>query len=199
MKKIMTILVLVIFVQGAFAQAKSKEKTKDKTVAVKEEKVKGKKPVDGKTDKIKSEKSKHEAAIWEGTKDSGGGPKPSKNQPAKVRAAFQRDYPGAAYVSWSKYRGDWTATFQNGPFLSTAVYHANGERKDTRSLISRPQLPPVILDDVFKRNPKTEVGEIIKIELPFGRKGIFRVKTLTDGSPAFLFYDADGKPVEYNY
>ena len=28
------------------------------------------------------------------------GPIPSKNQPAKVRAAFQRDYPNAGNVSW---------------------------------------------------------------------------------------------------
>src|SRR6266498_4487105 len=41
--------------------------------------------------------------IWDGTKDRDGiGPKYSKNQPAKVRAAFASDYPNAVNVSWSK-------------------------------------------------------------------------------------------------
>ena len=72
--------------------------------------------------------SKHDKAVLDGTK--GGGSKPSKNQPAKVRQAFASDYPGATNVGWSKYRGDWIATFSNNGITSTAVYHANGQRKD---------------------------------------------------------------------
>src|SRR5215203_4293817 len=65
--------------------------------------------------------------IWEGTSGPEGAQgKSSKNQPAKVRAAFARDYPNAGGVSWSKYRGDWTATFTSGVTRSTAVYNANG-------------------------------------------------------------------------
>ena len=66
-------------------------------------------------------------AVWGGTSGTG---KPSKNQPAKVSQAFAADYPGAGNVSWSKYRGDWTATFNNNGITSTAVYHANGQRKE---------------------------------------------------------------------
>src|SRR5437870_3469949 len=67
----------------------------------------------------------HNKNVWEGTSDRyGNSPRPSKNQPAKVLAAFQKEYPYASNVSWSKYRGDWIANFRNGPFMSTALYHA---------------------------------------------------------------------------
>ena len=45
-------------------------------------------------DKDAKDRTDHEKKIWEGTyTNSADGPKPSKNQPAKVRAAFQRNYP----------------------------------------------------------------------------------------------------------
>src|SRR4051812_47470728 len=65
----------------------------------------------------------------------------SKNQPAKVTKAFERDYPDARNVTWSKYDGNWTASFSSGIVRTTAVYHANGIRKDTRTTISRKKLP----------------------------------------------------------
>ena len=143
----------------------------------------------------------HEKKIWIGTKDNdGGGPKPSKNQPAKVRSAFQRDYPNASNVQWSKYRGDWTATFRRGPFWSTAVYHANGDRRDTRTSVLRPQLPQIILEKIFKKKIDAEPGDvIIKIEAPKSIKDIFRIKTNVDGNSRFLFYNSDGVEVTYEY
>src|SRR5215212_740071 len=65
----------------------------------------------------KKEKDEHNKKVWAGTNSSSIS---SKNQPAKVRAAFQRDYPNGGNVTWSKYRGDWTATFKNGLLMSTA-------------------------------------------------------------------------------
>jgi hypothetical protein len=142
----------------------------------------------------------HDNIIWEGTKDSDGGrPKPSKNQPAKVRAAFSRDYPNAVNVQWSKYRGDWTARFTHGPFLSTAVYHANGDRRDTRTSILRPQIPPVIIEAIFKKFPGVEIGVGVKIEVPRAVKDIFRIKTVTGGTTKFLFYNSDGTEERYAY
>jgi len=139
-------------------------------------------------------------AVWDGTKDSDGGePKYSKNQPAKVRSAFASDYPNAANVSWSKYRGDWTATFNNGITRSVAVYHANGERKDTRMIIQKTQLPKIILDDIFKKRRNAQLGDIIKIEAPQSVKDIFRIKTSEGGTTHFIFYNADGKEVNYDY
>jgi hypothetical protein len=134
--------------------------------------------------------------VWEGTSGLG---KPSKNQPAKVRAAFARDYPNATGVTWSKYRGDWTATFHNGIFRSTAVYHANGERRDTRTLVPKTQVPRTILDGIIKRRPGTRLGDIIKIEVPQAVKDIFRVKTSLNGTTQYLFFNADGAQVSYDY
>lgn len=138
--------------------------------------------------------------IWDGTKDGdGGGPKYSKNQPAKVRAAFAGDYPNARNVSWSKYRGDWTATFSNGITRSVAVYHANGERRDTRTVVQRAQLPKIILEEILKKRRNAQLGDFIKIEVPKAVKDIFRIKTTEGNTTRFLFYNADGKEVSYDY
>lgn len=189
MKNILVVLSCLLITFSLSAQGNNKDKGKDKN-----------------KDKGKSEQASadtwqhHEKIIWDGTKDKdGGGPKPSKNQPAKVRAAFQRDYPNATQVRWSKYRGDWTATFRRGLFWATAVYHANGDRRDTRSPISRPQLPPIILEDIFKKKPATELGDIIRIEVPKTIKDIFRIKSIVEGSEKYLFYNADGIEVSYEY
>jgi hypothetical protein len=148
----------------------------------------------------KEKMKKHEVSVWEGTYAKGGsGPKPSKNQPAKVRAAFQRDYPNARNVTWSKYRGDWTATFSGGIFASTAVYHANGDRRDTRTPILRKSLPQVILDDIFKKRPKAELGDIIRIDVPKALKEVFRIKAVDNGTTNYLYYNADGVVVDYDY
>lgn len=78
----------------------------------------------------------------------------AKNQPAKVRAAFQRDYPNATNVSWTKSQGDWTATFNNGGLFNsrtTAIYHSNGERRDAYSRNQNGQQQGTIFDRIFKR------------------------------------------------
>lgn len=148
----------------------------------------------------KKQPNKNVDIIWDGTKDGDGrGPKYSKNQPAKVRAAFGKDYPNATGVSWSKYRGDWTASFNNGIIRSVAVYHANGQRKDTRSVIQKTQLPKIIIDDIFKRRRNAQLGDVIKIEVPQSVKDIFRIKTTEGNATHFVFYDADGKEVKYDY
>lgn len=147
-----------------------------------------------------NEPGNDDEAFWDGTKNTGGGgPKYSKNQPAKVRAAFENDYPNAANVRWSKYRGDWTATFSSGIIRSVAVYHANGERRDTRTIIPKTQLPRIILDDIFKKRRNARLGDIIKIEVPKAVKDIFRIKTIESNTTHFVFYDADGKEVNYDY
>jgi hypothetical protein len=206
MKKIVLLLTAFTISLSILAQGNSdnKGKGKDKSATEKSkgnDKAKGKDKADkDKADKEKKEKADHDSKIWEGTSDKGGGgPKASKNQPAKVRQAFQRDYPNATNVYWTKYRGDWTATFGNGVFRSTAVYHANGERKDTRTLVGRESLPKRVLDGIFKRRPETKVEEAVKIEQPKGIKGIFRIKDIINGQPQFTFYDEDGLVVKYDY
>ena len=150
--------------------------------------------------KEKKQQDEHNRKIWDGTSDkSGKGPMLSKNQPAKVRAAFHRDYPNAVNASWSKYRGDWIASFGNGFYRSTALYHANGERRDTRTLITRNEVPQNVVDAIFKRNPGTRIDDIIKIEVPNTVKNIFRVKDILGGRSSYFFYNSDGQLVKYNY
>lgn len=193
---------------------KGKEKQKQSTTATdkgkgNEDKGKGNeknKPDNASGNNEKAEKEKkdreaHESKIWEGTHDNdGGGPKPSKNQPAKVRQAFQRDYPNAINVTWSKYRGDWTATFGNGIYRSTAIYHANGERKDTRTIITKEDIPKKVLESITKRSPETKTEEAVKVNLPrVVKNAIYRVKTATGGKTQYDYYDEDGKVVSYDY
>ncbi len=202
MKKILVLTFLfAIATNVAVAQGNDKAKNTDKGKSKeKVDKVNGNDKANGK-DKVKEkeDKGKHEKSIWEGTSDNGGGgPKASKNQPAKVRQAFSRDYPYAGNVTWSKYRGDWTATFRNGVFWSTAVYHANGDRRDTRTLIPRANIP-IKLEDIFKKRPDTRLDDVIKIEMPKVVKDIFRIKTVVGNATQYLFYNADGDQVQYDY
>jgi hypothetical protein len=112
-----------------------------------------------------------------------------------VTSAFYRDYPAASNVSWSKYKGDYTATFRNGPWRSTAVYHANGQRRDTRTPLTRKQLPGTIWDRIFKRDNLVPV-EYVQIERPSGSGNIFRI--ISTNNKAY-YYDLNGNRVSYNY
>jgi hypothetical protein len=183
------VLSLTIISQGN-SQAKSKDKSKGKSDQTEK----------NKEENDKNDRAEHERKIWEGTYvNATDGPKPSKNQPSKVRASFQRDYPNATGVYWSKYRGDWTATFRNGIWMSTAVYHANGDRRDTRTIVTRNEMPKVILDDIFKKKPDIKLEDVIKIQVPKAVKDIFRIKNIIEGKPEYLYYNSDGVVVQYNY
>jgi hypothetical protein len=195
MKKIILLITGFIFSLTIIAQGKSNENGKKKDKSKIEKSINRKN-----SEQIAKEKDEHNKKVWEGTYGKNGkGPKPSKNQPARVRAAFQRDYPNATNVSWSKYRGDWTATFGNGVFVSTALYHANGERRDTRTPVTRNEVPGNVLDSIFKRRPGTRLDDIIKIELPNVVKDIFRVKDIIQGKPEYFYYNSEGVLVRYDY
>ena len=199
MKQLLIFLFVSVLSFAAFAQGKSQGKVKgnDKATATAgNNKSKG----NDKNNKEVKDRSDHEKKIWEGTyKSAADGPKASKNQPAKVRESFMRDYPNASNVYWSKYRGDWTATFRNGPWMSTAVYHANGDRRDTRTIITREQTPKVILDDIFKKQPDSKVEDVVEVEFPKSLQKIFRIKKIVNGQPQYLYYNSGGTTTTYNY
>ena len=204
MKRILFLLTAITISVSLLAQGNSganKDKTKDKgkPVATNPSGNKDKSKDKEKADKEKKERADHDKKIWEGTSDKSGGPKASKNQPAKVTSSFQRDYPNATNVYWTKYRGDWTATFGNGAWRSTAVYHANGERRDTRTPVSRENIPRKVSDVILKQKPEAKLDEAVKIETPKGIKDIFRIKDIINGKTEFQYYDADGNKVQYNY
>ncbi len=133
--------------------------------------------------------------VWEGVNNRPAVGKGSKNQPKKVQAALLRDYPGASNVTWSKYKGDYTATFNNGIQRSTAIYHANGERRDTRTPLTRQQLPGTIWDVIFKRD-KIVPTTYIQIERPTVAERIYRVLA---GNNTAYYYNANGVRVQYDY
>ena len=201
MKKFFLLSTAFIFSLTMIAQGNSNGNGKEK------DKSKNEKPANQGSSQQKEKEAnekkqyeEHNKKIWAGTSDKNGkGPIPSKNQPTKVSAAFQRDYPNAVNVSWSKYRGDWTATFGNGLYRSTAVYHANGERRDTRTPVTRNELPVNVIDAIFKSNPNTRLDDVIKIEVPNVVKDIFRVKDILGGKPTYFYYDSNGQLVKYNY
>src|SRR6185369_6616794 len=162
MKKSLVILVLLAISATSFAQGKGKEKQKENPSQA--EQVKGKDKEKGKENGNQG-MDDHDRKVWAGIGDQDCA-QPSKNQPAKVTAAFNKDYPGAVNPRWTKCRGDWTATFNNGIFRSTAVYHANGDRKDTRTPIRIDQAPKTIFDKILKIDPATKVEEVVKVEQP---------------------------------
>ena len=118
------------------------------------------------------------------------------HQPKKVQDALYRDYPSATNVVWSKYKGDYTATFGNGIWRSTAVYHANGERRDTRTPLTRQQLPGgSVWDRIFRRDNITPTS-YVQIERPSVAERIYRI---LGGNNTAYFYDANGNRVNYDY
>jgi hypothetical protein len=119
----------------------------------------------------------------------------AKHVPKKVTSALYRDYPNARNVTWGKYKGDYTATFGNGLWRSTAVYHANGERRDTRTRIQRRDLPGNIWDGIFRRD-NIDPKDYTVIERPSVAERIYRVLT---GSNTAYYYDAQGNRVQYKY
>lgn len=182
MKKLLMICALFAFTTAAVAQKNSKNKDKGKD---KNHHSKG-----------KPDQGKEDDGLWDQSsgKHSGGG-KASKNQPKKVQSALLRDYPNAGNVTWTKYKGDYTATFNNGPWRSTAVYHANGERRDTRTPLTRQQLPGSIWDIIFKRD-KIKPTKYVQIERPSVAEPIFRVVAADNTAH---YYTPKGVRVQYDY
>ncbi len=202
MKKLFFILTAIVLSVSVIAQGnsgnKGKDKQKDKGNVSQNDNAGNSKDKDKeKEDKVKNDE--HDRKVWDGVDGGSGCGKVSKNQPAKVRSAFQRDYPNAINVRWTKCRGDWTATF-NGLFRSTAIYHANGNRKDTRTPINQDNIPRRVLDEIFKKRPAgSKIDDVIKIEVPNAVKDIFRIKNMIDDKTEFIHLDAEGLRVAYDY
>lgn len=196
MKRILLFFFCLIFSLVISAQEKNENKGKSKNNPSAQSKDKKSKAEKLKEEKIKQEE--HDRKVWDGIGDNSC-LKPSKNQPAKVRSSFQRDYPNAFNVRWTKCRGDWTATFNGGLFRSTAVYHANGDRRDTRTPIHQDNIPRRVIDEIFKRRPDNRLEGVIKIELPNAVRDIFRIKNIIEGKSTYEYYDADGIVVQYDY
>ncbi|HMJ48764.1 MAG TPA: hypothetical protein VK498_15640 [Ferruginibacter sp.] len=147
MKKILAILLSFTIITVGFAQGKSNGKGKNK-------KDKANKHANKSDERYENNDN---TGIYDRRNDNVNNQgKSSKNQPSKVRAAFQRDYPNATNVAWTKNQGYWTATFNNGGIFNTyttATYHANGQRRDANSTAQNGQAQGTVLDRILKRNP----------------------------------------------
>ena len=197
MKKIFLFFVSVTICVSLLAQGNSGAKGKDKKKD-KENSSQTDNPANAKEKEDKIKNDEHDRKVWDGIGNNSC-MKPSKNQPAKVREAFQRDYPNAINVRWTKCRGDWTASFNGLIFRSTAVYHANGDRRDTRTPVGQDNIPRKILDEILKRLPGVSIDGAIKIEVPNVIKDIFRIKNIIEGKAQYDYYDSDGIQTTYDY
>jgi len=199
MKKYILLIMGFAFSLTMIAQGNSNAGKEGKGKS-KNEKSSSKKEKKQKDKEIKAKNEEHDKKIWDGTSDKKSkGPKSSKNQPAKVREAFQRDYPNASNVTWSKYRGDWAATFGNVSGTSTAVYHANGERRDTRTPVTRNEIPGNVLDSIFKKRPGPWLQDAVKIQVPNILGSIYRIKNNLQGEPGYYYYNSNGQLIKYDY
>jgi hypothetical protein len=198
MKKVFFALAAIVISLSVAAQGNSGNKGKDKQKDKDKPAQTDNKAPKNKDNEQQAKNDKHDRVVWDGIGDKNC-MKISKNQPAKVRAAFQRDYPAANVIRWTKCRGDWTATFGNGIWMSTAVYHANGDRRDTRTSIGRDNIPRRVLDEIFKRQPGIKLDEAVKIQVPNIINDIFRIKSMLSGKAEYQYYNSEGVQVTYNY
>lgn len=179
MKKLIFITLFGFLSLAVVAQAgKEKAKSKAKTENTKQPKNKPAKNDDN--DEVNGKQN--------------GNTKTRVNLPTKVKSSFAAEYPNAANVTWTKTKGDWTVVFGNGVWRSTATYHSNGDRVDTRTPMTREQAPRPVLDEILRRFPKENPKDIIKIEKP-KNPNLFQIIVEQAGKKRILLIDEAGKLV----
>jgi hypothetical protein len=161
----------------------------------------GKKKVKNKNNKEnKEEDDDHDSDQYQNkenkkNKDKGNGnSKVRTNIPTQVRNSFNADYPNASDAVWTKQQGDWTVNFRNYAYRSTATYHSNGERVDTRTSMPSQQAPAPVLGEIQKRFPQANPKDIIKIEKP-KNPNLFQVMINEGGKLKTILFDEKGKLV----
>lgn len=189
MKQLFTLAILLLLSTVGFSQARQ-EKAKDKQK--KETKATAKEKADKQKSKPDEVKNDNQNTNSDGQQN--GNQKVRKNIPTQVRNSFTGEYPNAVNATWTKNRGDWTVVFGNGVWRSTATYHSNGERVDTRTPLTREQAPRSVLDEILRRYPKTDTKDIIKIEKP-KNPNLFQVILNEAGKKRTLILDEKGKLV----
>lgn len=127
MKKLL--LLLTMFTLGVSAMAQN-----DKSKKAKKEKQEKKYKKRGNDDREND--GRYEDNRNDNDDNNNGKNNGNNNAPSKVREAFNRDYPSAQNVTWTKNRGVWTASFRrSGLFGGTrsVSYEANGTRSSSGS------------------------------------------------------------------
>lgn len=178
MKKLILFTLFGFLSLAVAAQAgKEKAKSKDKTETAKQK------------DKSAKNNSNDDA-----NKQQNANTKTRVNLPTKVKSSFAAEYPNAVNATWTKNKGDWTVVFGNGVWRSTATYHSNGDRVDTRTPMTREQAPRPVLDEILRRFPKENPKDIIKIEKP-KNPNLFQIIVEQAGKKRTFLIDETGKLV----
>lgn len=186
MKKLFSLAIFVSLSIIGFSQA-GKEKAKDKSKTKNENTAKGK-------NSNSPQENANNGNQSTGNDQQNGNAKTRKNIPTKVGSAFAGEYPNAVNATWTKNRGDWTVAFGNGIWRSTATYHSNGERVDTRTPMTREQAPRPVLEEILRRFPKGSPTDVIKIEKP-KNPNLFQIIVDAAGKKRTLLIDETGKLV----
>lgn len=182
MKKLFSLAILLSLSLIGFSQT-GKEKSKAK--------AKNENTAKGKNNQSSQNNSNNNNQSTGG--DQNGNTKTRKNIPTKVGSSFSAEYPNAVNAVWTKKQGDWTVVFGNGIWRSTATYHSNGDRVDTRTPMSREQAPRPVLDEILRRFPKSAT-DVIKIEKP-KNPNLFQIIVEAAGKKKTLVLDETGKLV----
>lgn len=178
MKKLFSLVILLSLCVIGFSQT-GKDKAKEKS-----------KPKNESTAKGKNNSQQNNV----NNDQQNGNTKTRKNIPTKVGSAFAGEYPNAVNATWTKNRGDWTVVFGNGVWRSTATYHSNGERVDTRTPMAREQAPRPVLDEILRRFPNGSPTDVIKIEKP-KNPNLFQIIMDRAGRKRTFVFDESGKLV----
>lgn len=115
----------------------------------------------------------------------------SPKTPAKVTAAFAKEFPNKK-AKWEKEEGNYEAEFSLNGTDASAVYDANGNRKELEVEINSKDLNPSILDYLKKNYATYKINEAAKIT---SDKNVVTYEAeLKKGGKSFdVLFDAFGK------
>ena len=83
--------------------------------------------------------------------------------PAAAKAAFEKAYPGATKVKWSREKEDFEVNFLLAAKEMAAVYAGSGVLKETEETIAIKNLPQPILAFIKQHYSKAVIKEAAKI------------------------------------
>jgi hypothetical protein len=199
MKYLFILTAATLLSVGSFAQGKGKGNGNgngQSKVKVKEDKAKVKTDRD---DNDGNGNGKQKVKVKGNSNDGVTGNSSAKaiGVPSKVQAAFARDYGNASGVTWTKSRGNWTASYNGGLFggaTSIATYHANGARMDTRTAVPLTQIPQPVTIWQQRVGPSIQLGKILRIDMP-GQPELYQVTNRTNGQ--IVYVNRSGAVVSY--
>ena len=110
-----------------------------------------------------------------------------KPAPAAI-AAFEKLFPQATKVKWSKEKDDYEVNFLFAAKQMSAVYSNSGILKETEETITIAALPPSVTDYIKQHYTNARIKEAARITKPTGEINYEAEVNKTD-----LIFDATGK------